>query len=108
MSADLNDPTSIPAALVGIHTIIDCCTARPEESTQKIDWEGKVALIQAAQVSLPFFSSPPYLPASLLATHGFASSVSGDLDTTTAKPNMMSIQSSDHILPAALGLSYVC
>ena len=108
MSADLNDPTSIPAALVGIHTIIDCCTARPEESTQKIDWEGKVALIQAAQVSLPFFSSPPYLPASLLATHGFASSALGDLDTTTAKPNMMSIQSSDHILPAALGLSYVC
>lgn len=40
--ADLNDPTSLPAALVGIHTIIDCSTARPEESTSKIDWEGKV------------------------------------------------------------------
>jgi uncharacterized protein YbjT (DUF2867 family) len=46
---DLTDPTSIPAALVGIHTVIDCCTARPEESADVIDWEGKVALIQSAQ-----------------------------------------------------------
>lgn len=50
VQADLNDSTSLPAALVGIHTVIDCCTARPEESTQRIDWEGKVALIQCAQV----------------------------------------------------------
>ena len=50
VQADLNDSTSLPAALVGIHTVIDCCTARPEESTQKIDWDGKVALIQCAQV----------------------------------------------------------
>ena len=53
MQVDLNDPTSIPAALVGISTIVDCATARPEESAQKIDWDGKVALIQSAQVSLP-------------------------------------------------------
>ncbi len=46
---DLTDPTSIPAALVGIHTVIDCSTARPEESTTVVDWEGKVALIQSAQ-----------------------------------------------------------
>lgn len=46
---DLTDPTSIPAALVGIHTVIDCSTARPEESTNVVDWEGKVALIQSAQ-----------------------------------------------------------
>jgi len=46
---DLTDPTSIPAALVGIHTIIDCSTARPEESADVVDWEGKVALIQSAQ-----------------------------------------------------------
>jgi uncharacterized protein YbjT (DUF2867 family) len=45
----LCDPTSLPAALVGIHTVIDCATARPEESTDKVDWEGKVALIQCAQ-----------------------------------------------------------
>ena len=51
VQADLNDSTSLPAALVGIHTVIDCCTARPEESTSRIDWEGKVALIQCAQVS---------------------------------------------------------
>ena len=51
LQADLNDPTSLPAALVGIHTVIDCSTARPEEPTNKIDWEGKVALIQCAQVS---------------------------------------------------------
>ena len=50
VQADLNDPTSLPAALVGIHTVIDCSTARPEENTQRIDWEGKVALIQCAQV----------------------------------------------------------
>lgn len=49
VQADLTDPTSLPAALVGIHTIIDCSTARPEESADKIDWEGKVALIQSAQ-----------------------------------------------------------
>lgn len=51
LQVDLNDPTSIPAALVGIHTVVDCATARPEESAQKIDWDGKVALIQCAQVS---------------------------------------------------------
>ena len=50
MQVDLNDPTSIPAALVGISTVVDCATARPEESAQKIDREGKVALIQSAQV----------------------------------------------------------
>lgn len=55
--ADLADPTSLPAALVGINAVVDCATARPEESTQKVDWQGKVSLIQCAQVSL----SPPSL-----------------------------------------------
>lgn len=49
VQGDLTDITSLPATLVGVNTVIDCATARPEESTQKIDWEGKVALIQAAQ-----------------------------------------------------------
>ena len=49
VKADLTDPSSLPAALVGVHTVIDCSTARPEESTNKVDWEGKVALIQSAQ-----------------------------------------------------------
>ena len=53
VQADLGDPSSLPATLVGIHTVIDCATARPEESTQKVDWEGKKALIQCAQVRLP-------------------------------------------------------
>ena len=49
MQADLTDPTSLPATLVGVHTIIDCATARPEESADVVDWEGKQALIQCAQ-----------------------------------------------------------
>lgn len=49
VQADLTDPTSLPATLVGVSAVIDCATARPEESTQLIDWEGKVALIQCAQ-----------------------------------------------------------
>lgn len=49
VQADLKDPASLPAAMVGVHTVVDCATARPEESTQEIDWDGKVALIQAAQ-----------------------------------------------------------
>lgn len=32
--------------------MIDCATARPEESAQRVDWEGKVALIQCAQARL--------------------------------------------------------
>ena len=47
--ADLNDLQSLPATLVGVSAIIDCATARPEESTNAVDWEGKVALIQCAQ-----------------------------------------------------------
>ena len=52
MQADLGDPTSLPAALVGIHSIIDCATARPEEPTNKVDWVGKKSLIQCAQVRM--------------------------------------------------------
>lgn len=46
---DLTDPSSLPAALVGVHTIVDAATSRPEEPITKVDWEGKVALIQCAQ-----------------------------------------------------------
>ncbi|KXZ44131.1 hypothetical protein GPECTOR_73g652 [Gonium pectorale] len=49
VNGDLTDPASLPACLVGVSTVIDCATARPEESTRKVDWEGKVALIQSAQ-----------------------------------------------------------
>lgn len=49
VQGDLTDITSLPATMVGVHTVIDCATARPEESTDKVDWDGKVALIQSAQ-----------------------------------------------------------
>jgi uncharacterized protein YbjT (DUF2867 family) len=49
VQGDLNDITTIPATLVGVTTIIDCATARPEEPTEKVDWDAKVALIQSAK-----------------------------------------------------------
>ncbi|TKY75532.1 ycf39 protein [Spatholobus suberectus] len=49
VNADLSKPETIPATLVGIHTVIDCATGRPEEPIQTVDWEGKVALIQCAK-----------------------------------------------------------
>ncbi|XP_019417410.1 PREDICTED: uncharacterized protein ycf39 [Lupinus angustifolius] len=49
VNADLTKPESIPATLVGIHTIIDCATGRPEEPINTVDWQGKVALIQCAK-----------------------------------------------------------
>uniref|UniRef100_A0A0C9RQ01 TSA: Wollemia nobilis Ref_Wollemi_Transcript_4234_1550 transcribed RNA sequence n=1 Tax=Wollemia nobilis TaxID=56998 RepID=A0A0C9RQ01_9CONI len=49
VNADLSKPETIPATLVGIHTIIDCATGRPEEPIRTVDWEGKVALIQCAK-----------------------------------------------------------
>lgn len=49
LQADLTDLASLPATLVGVQSIIDCATARPEESANAVDWEGKKALIQCAQ-----------------------------------------------------------
>lgn len=49
VNGDLNKPETLPAALVGIHTIIDCATGRPEEPIRTVDWDGKVALIQCAK-----------------------------------------------------------
>jgi len=49
VQADLTDPASLPATMVGVSAVIDCSTARPEESIDKVDWQGKVALIQCAQ-----------------------------------------------------------
>jgi uncharacterized protein YbjT (DUF2867 family) len=40
---------SLPSALIGIHTVIDCSTARPEESIYQTDWEGKVAFVQCCE-----------------------------------------------------------
>ncbi|OEL19114.1 Uncharacterized protein ycf39 [Dichanthelium oligosanthes] len=49
VNADLSKLETIPATLVGIHTVIDCATGRPEEPIRTVDWEGKVALIQCAK-----------------------------------------------------------
>eukprot|EP00270_Netrium_digitus_P000120 TRINITY_DN1013_c0_g1_i6.p1 TRINITY_DN1013_c0_g1~~TRINITY_DN1013_c0_g1_i6.p1 ORF type:complete len:427 (+),score=101.28 TRINITY_DN1013_c0_g1_i6:51-1283(+) len=49
VSGDFSKPETLPAALVGIHTIIDCATGRPEEPISTVDWYGKVALIKCAQ-----------------------------------------------------------
>jgi len=40
---------SLPTALIGIHTVIDCATARPEESIYGTDWEGKLAFVQCCE-----------------------------------------------------------
>lgn len=34
--ADLSKPESIPATLIGVHTVIDCATGRPEEPIKKV------------------------------------------------------------------------
>ncbi len=49
--ADLCDPETLPVALEGVTAIIDAATARPTDSLsiKQVDWEGKVALIQAAK-----------------------------------------------------------
>jgi uncharacterized protein YbjT (DUF2867 family) len=48
----LCDPESLPPALEGITAVIDAATARPTDSSiHKVDWEGKVALIQAAKAA---------------------------------------------------------
>lgn len=40
---------SLPSALVGIHTVFDCSTARAEENIFDIDWDGKKAFIQCCE-----------------------------------------------------------
>eukprot|EP00670_Eutreptiella_braarudii_P006216 CAMPEP_0174284920 /NCGR_PEP_ID=MMETSP0809-20121228/7108_1 /TAXON_ID=73025 ORGANISM="Eutreptiella gymnastica-like, Strain CCMP1594" /NCGR_SAMPLE_ID=MMETSP0809 /ASSEMBLY_ACC=CAM_ASM_000658 /LENGTH=500 /DNA_ID=CAMNT_0015380575 /DNA_START=20 /DNA_END=1522 /DNA_ORIENTATION=+ len=49
VSGNLAQPKSLPAALVGVHTVVDVSTARPEESIREVDWEGKKALIQCSK-----------------------------------------------------------
>ena len=49
---DLTRPETIPPCLKGITAIIDASTSRPNEfdSLKKVDWDGKLALIRAAEV----------------------------------------------------------
>jgi uncharacterized protein YbjT (DUF2867 family) len=51
IEGDLCEPMSLSTALAGITAVIDAATTRPTDSLsiKQVDWEGKVALIQAAQ-----------------------------------------------------------
>ncbi len=46
---DLCQPESLEPALEGVDAVIDAATARPADSIEKVDWQGKVNLIQAAK-----------------------------------------------------------
>lgn len=50
---DLTKPETIPPCLKGITAVIDASTSRPTEldSLKKVDWEGKLCLIEAAKVA---------------------------------------------------------
>lgn len=50
VEGDLCEPETLKPALEGMTAVIDAATARPTDSLsiQAVDWEGKVALIQAA------------------------------------------------------------
>ena len=50
---NLCQPQSLPPALVGVSAIIDAATSRPTDSLtiKQVDWDGKVALIQAAKAA---------------------------------------------------------
>lgn len=50
---DLTRPETIPPCLKGITAIIDVSTSRPNEfdSLKKVDWEGKLCLIEAAKAA---------------------------------------------------------
>jgi uncharacterized protein YbjT (DUF2867 family) len=53
IKGDLCDPESLTAALKGVTAVIDAATTRPTDSLsiRQVDWEGKVALIQAAKAA---------------------------------------------------------
>jgi uncharacterized protein YbjT (DUF2867 family) len=50
---DLNRPETIPPCLKGITAIIDASTSRADEldSLKKVDWDGKLCLIEAAKAA---------------------------------------------------------
>ncbi len=50
---NLCQPQTLPQALVGVTAVIDAATARPTDSLtiKQVDWDGKVALIQAAKTA---------------------------------------------------------
>ena len=50
---DLSLPETLPPALKGINVVIDAATVRPSDdfNAKKIDWMGKVALIEASKLA---------------------------------------------------------
>ncbi len=53
VSGNLCQPQSLPAVLEGVTAVIDAATARATDnlSIKQVDWDGKVALIQAAKAA---------------------------------------------------------
>lgn len=53
VQGDLCDPETLPPALAGVTAVIDAATTRPTDSlsVKQVDWDGKVALIQAAKAA---------------------------------------------------------
>jgi uncharacterized protein YbjT (DUF2867 family) len=53
VGGDLCCPDTLSPALEGVNIVIDAATARPTDSLsiKQVDWEGKVALIQAAKAA---------------------------------------------------------
>lgn len=48
---DLCRPDTLPPAFEGAEAVIDAATARPADSVEKVDWQGKVNLIKAAHAA---------------------------------------------------------
>ena len=50
---DLSIPETLPASLKDVNVIIDAATVRPTDdyNAERIDWQGKVALIEAAKIA---------------------------------------------------------
>ena len=50
---DLSSPETLPDAFKGITAVVDASTGRPtdELNVKDIDWDGKIALLQAAKVA---------------------------------------------------------
>jgi uncharacterized protein YbjT (DUF2867 family) len=53
IKGDLCKPETLPSALEGMDAVIDAATARPTDalSVKQVDWDGKVALIQAMKAA---------------------------------------------------------